>query len=301
MSALRELHGKYVIAPIDKATDNISFICKHFYALILKQELGLNFNNPITSPTYTQVMDADIPAVINKHLRDLSNKFGYNDIHEDNHRLPTMYWLPKMHKNPIKARFIVAAPKCSIKPLSKAITSIFKLLITQTESYNKKLQFFSGVNTFWVISNNQPITNAINKLNNRQRAKSISTFDFSTLYTKIPHDKLLFVLNSLVDFCFKGGMSQFIAIKYSEARWVQDPFKDKVVFGKLSIKAAVKYLMENCYFTIGNKLFRQIIGIPMGSDPAPFFANLFLYYYESKWLKNVQRSDLHRARKFANT
>ena len=39
----------------------------------------------------------------------------------------------------------------------------------------------------------------------------------------------------------------------------------------------------------------------MGSDPAPFFANLFLYYYESKWLKNVQRSDLHRAKKFANT
>ena len=159
-----------------------------------------------------------------------------------------MYWLPKMHKNPIKARIIVAAPKCSIKPLSKAITSIFKLLITQIESYNKKLQFFSGVNTFWVISNNQPITNAINKLNNRQRAKSISTFDFSTLYTKIPHDKLLFVLNSLVDFCFKGGMSQFIAIKYSETRWVQDPFKDNVVFGKLSIKAAVKYLMELLFY-----------------------------------------------------
>ena len=39
----------------------------------------------------------------------------------------------------------------------------------------------------------------------------------------------------------------------------------------------------------------------MGSDPAPFFANLFLYYYESKWIKNVQRSDLHKARKFANT
>jgi len=39
----------------------------------------------------------------------------------------------------------------------------------------------------------------------------------------------------------------------------------------------------------------------MGSDPAPFFANLFLYYYESKWLKKVQRSDLRRARKFGNT
>ena len=38
----------------------------------------------------------------------------------------------------------------------------------------------------------------------------------------------------------------------------------------------------------------------MGSDPAPFFANLFLYFYESKWLRKLQRSDLRRARRFSN-
>ena len=58
--------------------------------------------------------------------------------------------------------------------------------------------------------------------------------------------------------------------------------------------------MSNCYFTLGSKTFRQIIGIPMGSDPAPFFANLFLYYYESKWLRKIQKSDLSRARKFGS-
>ena len=100
-----------------------------------------------------QAIDTDIPTVVNKHLRELSDKFGYNYIHPDDHCLPKIYWLPKMHKNPIKAHFIIAAPKCSIKPLSKTITSIFKLLTTLIESYNKKSQFFSGVNTFWVISN----------------------------------------------------------------------------------------------------------------------------------------------------
>ena len=39
----------------------------------------------------------------------------------------------------------------------------------------------------------------------------------------------------------------------------------------------------------------------MGSDPAPFFANLFLYFYESKWLKELKRIDLSRARRFGNT
>ena len=33
----------------------------------------------------------------------------------------------------------------------------------------------------------------------------MSTFDFSTLYTKIPHNKLLYVLNEIIDFVFKVG------------------------------------------------------------------------------------------------
>ena len=51
---------------------------------------------------------------------------------------------------------------------------------------------------------------------------------------------------------------------------------------------------------VGHKIFCQIIGIPMGSDPAPFFANLFLYYYESKWMNELKKKDLIRARKLCN-
>ena len=50
-----------------------------------------------------------------------------------------------------------------------------------------------------------------------------------------------------------------------------------------------------------NHLFRQQIGIPIGSDPAPFFANLFPYHYERQWLVNLKKKDLSKARKFGNT
>ena len=39
----------------------------------------------------------------------------------------------------------------------------------------------------------------------------------------------------------------------------------------------------------------------MGSDPAPFFANLFLYHYERQWLLNMKKKDLAKARKFGET
>ena len=48
-----------------------------------------------------------------------------------------------------------------------------------------------------------------------------------------------------------------------------------------------------------NLLFRQAIGIPMGSDPAPFMANLFLFYYENKFMKNLKVSNIAKARRFS--
>ena len=39
----------------------------------------------------------------------------------------------------------------------------------------------------------------------------------------------------------------------------------------------------------------------MGSDPAPFWANLFLFFFENEWLKRVKQTNNILARKFGNT
>ena len=70
--------------------------------------------------------------------------------------------------------------------------------------------FFTRFNIFWVAQNNKPVIDAMNGLNKQRKATSVSIFDFSTLYTKLPHNKLLMVLNSLIDFCFDGGESKYI-------------------------------------------------------------------------------------------
>ena len=50
--------------------------------------------------------------------------------------LPGMYFTPKIHKNPISFCFIIASLICSIKSLSKPITSIFKLFYEKVERHN---------------------------------------------------------------------------------------------------------------------------------------------------------------------
>ena len=174
-----------------------------------------------------------------------------------------MYWLPKMHKSPIKARFIIASPKSSIKLLSRAIASAFRLFYRRIESYNDKCRFFSGVNTFLVVQNNKPITDAINKWNERNKANSMSTFDFSMLYIKLPHNKLLMVLHHRIDFCFDGGENKFIQINKFGARSIREVNNNRICFSKQQMKDAVSYLLSNFYFT-RCCIFCQIIGIPMG-------------------------------------
>ena len=46
-------------------------------------------------------------------------------------------------------------------------------------------------------------------------------------------------------------------------------------------------------------MFKQVVGIPMGTDCAPFLANLFLFAYEYEWLtKKYKSKDYDTLKKF---
>ena len=40
----------------------------------------------------------------------------------------------------------------------------------------------------------------------------------------------------------------------------------------------IDFVVDNSVFRLGNNVYRQKIGIPMGIDPAPQMANLYLYF-----------------------
>ena len=45
--------------------------------------------------------------------------------------------------------------------------------------------------------------------------------------------------------------------------------------------------MDNIYIRFGTKIYRQIVGIPMGTNCAPLVADLFLFCYERDFMKNL--------------
>ena len=61
----------------------------------------------------------------------------------------------------------------------------------------------------------------------------------------------------------------------------------------------MKWLIGNIYVVCGDSLLKKVIGIPMGTDYAPFLANLQLYSYEYQWLvKKYENKEFDIPRKF---
>ena len=88
----------------DKAANNVVVVCRLHYINTLKQEL-----NGTKAYEETPIYEK---SVVYSHSNEILNKFAvYVKKRQD--RLPTMYWLPKLHKRPYKARFIANSSSCT--------------------------------------------------------------------------------------------------------------------------------------------------------------------------------------------
>ena len=54
---------------------------------------------------------------------------------------------------------------------------------------------------------------------------------------------------------------------------------------------ALSYLLDDIYIRFGTKLYKQIVGIPMGTNCAPLVADLFLYCYERDFMDSLNHDN----------
>ena len=65
--------------------------------------------------------DSDEMSVVNAHLNELPANFSVC-VNEGQDKFPTMYWIPRLHKRPYEARFIVNSSSCTTTEHSKLLT-----------------------------------------------------------------------------------------------------------------------------------------------------------------------------------
>ena len=198
-----------------------------------------------------------------------------------------MYWLPKLHKRPYKARFIANSSSCTTTELSKLLTSCLTAIKAKVIKYCETVYERSGKNMFWPIKNSGKVLSKLKDIG--YQATSLSTYDFSTLYTTLPHNLIKEKLLDLIERTFyKKEGELYLACNDKKAFFTsKDHYKGFQLWSCQNVCDALSFLLDNIYIRFGTKLYRQIVGIPMGTNCAPLVADLFLFCYERDFMKNL--------------
>ena len=103
----------------------------------------------------------------------------------------------------------------------------------------------------------------------------VSTYDFSTLYTTLPHALIKSKLVSLIEKTFAREKCLYLALNTKTAFFTNQILDNYIIWTGLDFCAALTFLLDNLFVEFNGKIFKQIIGVPMGTNCAPLIADLF--------------------------
>ena len=93
-----------------------------------------------------------------------------------------------------------------------------------------------------------------------------------------------------IDLC-ESVDSLYIACNDRNAFFTSDAVRNYNLWTCQKVCEALTFLLDNIYIRFGSKLYRQIVGIPMGTNCAPLVADLFLFCYERDFMLSLSEDN----------
>ena len=158
-----------------------------------------------------------------------------------------------MHKNPYKHIFIAGSSKCSTKPLSILLTKLLTHIKQGLQKYCETAYSRSGINQMWILKNSEELLeHLISPTFNH--ITSIKSFDFSTLYTTIPHQRLKDRLTSIIrnDFFFRNGNRRYkyLVLGHEETYFVKEHSDSKNKYSEDDTIKMLEFLVIDNIFVV---------------------------------------------------
>ena len=159
--------------------------------------------------------------------------------------------------------------------MSILLTSCITAIKNHVIRYYTTVHERNGKKTFWSIKNSGKI---FNKLKSRGfLASGLSTYDFSTIYTPLPHKLIKEKLTELIEQTINREGSLYLTCNDKNVFLTSEQPKRYKLWSCQKMRDAVHYLLDNTFIRVGSKLYRKIVGIPMGTNCAPLVADLFCF------------------------
>lgn len=196
-----------------------------------------------------------LASAINNYIQNIHTK-GIIDSETKNFlmfkdkppRTQQMYFLKKIHKDPISVRPIVSGCGGPTEKISQFIDHHIQPFVPKIKSYLRDSKHLIQ------ILENKPFP----------KRCTLVTIDVKTLYLNIPHDEgIQAVLNRVY---YKNKDSQNMKIPPE------------------TMKDLLKIVLTQNFFQFSDKIYHQIMGVAMGTKLAPSYANLFMAELEEQLL-----------------
>ena len=142
----------------------------------------------------------------------------------------------------------------------------------------------------WILKNSKELLDHL-KSPNFNLITNIKSFDFSTLYTTIPHQKLNSRVATIIrnSFLLKNGNRRYkyLVLGREGPYFVKEHSDSKNKYTEEDTIKMLEFLDDNIFVVFAGKFFQQIIGIPKSTNCAPLLADIFLYSYEAEFIQSL--------------
>ena len=98
-------------------------------------------------------------------------------------------------------------------------------------------------------------------------------------------------LADLIEKTFRREEVLYLACNEECTFFASEEHKKYHLWSCQKVTDALIYLLDNIHIKFGSKLYRQNVGIPMGTNcaPPPLVADLFLFCYERDFMKSLTK------------
>ncbi len=104
---------------------------------------------------------------------------------------------------------------------------------------------YSGFNLMWIVENSMEVHKVM------KRARNMVTYDFSTLYTSIPHKKLKQEMSWVINKAFSGMNKKLIRFTKSSAYWSNTKEENFFSVDCKTLIRMVDWLIDNTFVVVG--------------------------------------------------
>ncbi len=222
--------------------------------------------------------------IIDFHKK-LNSTYGVSGNQNTDMKIPTLFAIPKLHKNPYKFRFIAGAQTSSLKGLSILLFRILAFFQKYFINYCRTLQSRTGKRAYWAINSSIQALEVIKRAYHQEKIKSLCTCDFSTLFTNLPHTEIKKCLFALTNLLFKNSKKDFISVQKTVICFSESKNDKGLYFTYQEILDMINVVIDETYVQFSNFIFKQTVGVLMGGNASPLIADLCLSWYEFMAIK----------------